>query len=118
MLKKEINDVLKQIVFFTAAVLLLPALLIITKIIPHQSYFSVFFPLFQFGLIFLAFFMGSSLFSLEHGQRGMEYLLSLPYSRLKLIGFKILPRLIAVMIFFVAFWILYNTGAFVMDYYS
>jgi len=110
MLKKEINDVLKQIVFFTAAVLLLPALLIITKIIPHQSYFSVFFPLFQFGLIFLAFFMGSSLFSLEHGQRGMEYLLSLPYSRLKLIGFKILPRLIAVMIFFVAFWILYNTG--------
>jgi hypothetical protein len=110
MLKKEINDVLKQIVFFIAAVLLLPAFLIITTIISNQSYFSVFFPLFQFGLIFWAFFMGSSLFSLEHSQRGMEYLLSLPYSRLKLIGLKILPRLIAVMAFFVAFWILYNTG--------
>jgi len=110
MLKKEINDVLKQIVFFTAAVLLLPAFLIITTIISDQSYFSVFFPLFQFGLIFGAFFMGSSLFSLEHGQRGMEYLLSLPYSRLQLIGFKILPRIITVMIFFVAFWILYNAG--------
>ncbi|NIO48987.1 MAG: hypothetical protein GTN73_06080 [Candidatus Aminicenantes bacterium] len=110
MLKKEINDVLKQIVFFTAAVLLLPAFLIITTIISDQSYFSVFFPMFQFGLIFWAFFMGSSLFSLEHGQRGMEYLLSLPYSRLQLIGFKIVPRIIAVMIFFVAFWILYNAG--------
>ncbi len=110
MLQKEISDVLKQIAFFTAAVLLLPAVLIISKIIPDQSYFSVFFPLFQFGLIFWAFFMGSSLFSLERGQRGMEYLLSLPYSRLQLICFKILPRIIAVMIFFVAFWILYNSG--------
>jgi len=110
MLKKEISDVLKQIVFFTAAVLLLPAFLIVTTIISNQSYFSVFFPLFQFGLIFWAFFMGSSLFSLEHGQRGMEYLLSLPYSRFQLIGFKILPRGIAVMIFFIAFWILYNAG--------
>jgi len=110
MLKKEISDVLKQIIFFTAAVLLLPALLIITKIIPHQSYFSVFFPVFQFGLFFWAFFMGSSLFSLEHGQRGMEYLLSLPYSRLKLIGLKIIPRLMAVLIFFVAFLILHKSG--------
>jgi len=110
MLKKEINDVLKQIVFFAAVVLLLPAFLIITTIISDQSYFSVFFPVFQFGLIFWTFFMGSSLFSLEHGQRGMEYLLSLPYSRLQLIGFKILPRIISVMAFFVAFWILYNTG--------
>lgn len=110
MLNKEIRDVLKQIVFFTAAVLLLPAFLIITTIISNQSYFSIFFPLFQFGLIFWAFFMGSSLFSLEHGQRGMEYLLSLPYSRLKLLGLKIIPRLIAVLIFFTAFWILYNSG--------
>ena len=110
MLKKEISDVLRQIIYFIAAVLSLPAFLIITTIISNQSYFSVFFPVFQFGLIFWAFFMGSSLFSLERGQRGMEYLLSLPYSRLQLIGFKILPRIIAVMIFFVAFWILYNTG--------
>jgi hypothetical protein len=110
MLKKEIDDVLKQIIYFIALVLLLPAILVITTIISDQSYLSVFFPLFQFGLIFWAFFMGSSLFSLEHGQRGMEYLLSLPYSRLQLIGFKILPRIISVIIFFVAFWILYNAG--------
>lgn len=110
MLKKEISDVLKQIIFFTALVLLLPAFLIITTIISNQSYLSVFFPLFQFGLIFGAFFMGSSLFSLEHSQRGMEYLLSLPYSRLKLISLKIIPRLIAVLIFFVAFLILHKSG--------
>jgi hypothetical protein len=110
MLKKEINDVLKQILLFTSVCLLLPALLIVTTKISDQSYFSVFFPMFQFGLIFGAFFMGASLFSLEHGQRGMEYLLSLPYSRLRLIGLKIIPRLAAVLIFFVIFLILHNSG--------
>lgn len=109
MLKKECHDVLKQIVFFTLVILLLPAFLIITTIIPNQSYFSVFFPIFQFGLLFWAFFLGSSLFSVEQGQRGMEYLLSLPYSRYKLIGLKILPRLFAVLIFFLVFLILYTS---------
>ena len=80
-----------------------------TKIIapePHP-YFTVFFPLFQVGLLSWAFFMGISIFSVERGQRGMEYLLSLPFSRYKLIGLKILPRFISVLIFYVVFLILY-----------
>jgi hypothetical protein len=107
MLKKEISDVLKQIAIFTAFVLFLPAFLIITKIISNTSYFSVFFPLFQFGLLFGAFFMGASLFSTERGQRGMEYLLSLPFSRYKLIGLKIFPRFLTILIFYGVFLILY-----------
>jgi hypothetical protein len=107
MLKKEINDVLRHNFFFILFILFLPAFLVVTKILPNQSYFSVFFPLFQFGLLFWAFFMGISLFSVEHGQRGMEYLLSLPLSRYKLIGLKILPRFIAILIFYVIFLILY-----------
>ena len=110
MLKKEISDVLKQTVFFAALALVIPAFLIITTIISNQSYFSVFFPLFQFGLLSWAFFMGASLFSVERGQRGMEYLLSLPYSRYQIVGIKILPRFIAVVLFYVVFLILYTSG--------
>jgi len=107
MLKKEINDVLRHNFYFILLILLLPAFLVVTRILPNLSYFSVFFPLFQVGLLFWAFFMGASLFSVEQGQRGMEYLLSLPLSRYKLIGLKILPRFIAILIFYVIFLILY-----------
>jgi hypothetical protein len=40
----------------------------------------------------------------------MEYLLSLPYSRLKLVGLKTLPRSIAVLFFYLVFLILYLRG--------
>jgi hypothetical protein len=109
MLKKEISDVLKQTAIFIVFLFALPAFLVFTKIIAPESqpYFSVFFPIFQFGLLFWAFFMGVSLFSVERGQSGMEYLLSLPFSRYKLIGLKILPRLISVLLFYVVFLIIF-----------
>ncbi|MCK4759111.1 MAG: hypothetical protein KAT69_03635, partial [Candidatus Aminicenantes bacterium] len=76
MLKKEISDVLKQTAIFIVFLFALPAFLVFTNIIvpEPQPYFSVFFPIFQFSLLFWAFFMGASLFSVEQGQRGMEYL--------------------------------------------
>ncbi len=109
MFKKEISDVLKQTAIFIVFLFALPAFLVFTKIIAPepQPYFSVFFPIFQFGLLFWAFFMGVSLFSVERGQRGMEYLLSLPFTRYKLIGLKILPRFISVSLFYVVFLIIY-----------
>jgi hypothetical protein len=110
MLKKEISDVLKQTVFSIVFALILPAFLIITTIISNASYISVFMPLFQFGLLFWAFFMGASLFSVERSQRGMEYLLSLPYSRYQIVGLKILPRLASVLLFYAVFVILYTSG--------
>jgi hypothetical protein len=110
MLKKEISDVFKQTIIFTVFSLTLPALLIITTTSFKVSYFSVFLPMFQFGLLFGAFFMGASLFSIERGQRGMEYLLSLPYSRYQVVGIKILPRLASVLLFYVVFTILYTSG--------
>jgi len=110
MLKKEISEVLKHSIIFILVVLLLPAILLVTTIISDQSYFSVFFPVFQFGLFFWALFMGTSLFSGERRQRGIEYLLSLPYSRLQLIGIKTLPRLCAVIVFYLVFVNLYKIG--------
>jgi ABC-type transport system involved in multi-copper enzyme maturation permease subunit len=110
MLKKEMTDVLKQTFYFLAAVLLLPGILIVTALVRDVSYFQIFFPLFQFGLLFWALFMGISLFSTERGQRGMEYLLSLPYSRLRLIGLKILPRATVVLALYLVCWLLYTQG--------
>ncbi|MCK4556904.1 MAG: hypothetical protein KAU47_05260, partial [Candidatus Aminicenantes bacterium] len=109
MLKKEISDVLKQTAIFIVFLFALPAFLVFTNIIvpEPQPYFSVFFPLFQFGLLSWAFFMGASLFSVEQGQRGMEYLLSLPFSRYKLAGLKILPRFISILLFYIVFLIIY-----------
>jgi len=55
-------------------------------------------------------FMGVSLFSSDRGQRGMEYLLSLPFSRLQLAGLKTFPRTMAVLFFYIVFLILYLRG--------
>jgi hypothetical protein len=110
MLKKEIINVLKQTSYFLLAVLILPGILLVTTIVNDVSYFQLFFPLLQYGLLFWALFMGISLFSSEQGQRGMEYLLSLPYTRLRLIGLKILPRAFVVLALYFACWLLYAEG--------
>ncbi len=109
MLKKEIISVIKHNFYFLIMVFAASGLLNVT-IIRDGSYFQVFFPLLQYGLIFWALFMGISLFSSEQGQRGMEYLLSLPYTRIHLIGLKILPRVVALVALYCFCWLLYIKG--------
>lgn len=107
MLKKEFSMVFRQINVFSLVVLLVPAILLIFV---DQPYFGLFIPIFQFGLFFLALFMGASLFSGFRKQKEIESLLALPYSRLQLIGLKMLPKLSAVLFFFVIYLILYVLG--------
>lgn len=111
MLKKEFREVLRQLLYFILVMVLLPLPLLVFKIFPDQSYFGIFYILYHFGLLFLALFMGASLFSGDRAQGGMEYLLSLPYSRLQLVGFKILPRLIAIVTFYLAYLIFYQASS-------
>ena len=110
MLKKEFREVLRQLLYCILVMVSLPVPILIFKIYPDQSYFSIFYILYHFGLLFLALFMGASLFSGDRAQEGMEYLLSLPYSRLQLLGFKILPRLIAIVIFYLVYLIFYQAS--------
>jgi len=110
MFKKEINDVLKQTFYFLLVTIALPWILILTSAVRNLSFFQIFFPIFQFALLFWALFLGISLFSSEQGQGGMEYLLSLPYSRLRLLGLKVLPRATVVMLLYVLFLLLYTRG--------
>jgi len=110
MIKKEFSEVGQQILFYVLTIVLFPLLVKVALFSDTSaSYADVFFPLFQMGLIFWSLFLGISLFSTERRNQGIEYILSLPYSRLKLLYYKILPRLGALVIFYALFVILYGS---------
>lgn len=62
-----------------------------------------------FGLWLLVFsmFMGLAPFAMDSKQKGMEYLLTLPLSRRRLLGAKFLPRLAAVVLFYLVYSYIY-----------
>jgi len=98
MLKKEVNETLKQTLYLLALVIVIPLIVLaISKLFSSSlSYIQLFFFIFQVGLVVFSMFMGISLFSKEMKDRGMEYLLTLPYSRYQLLGFKLVPRALSV----------------------
>jgi hypothetical protein len=108
MLKKEVKEVIKQSLVFivTAAVMPIPVLLGSKLFGSTLSYGELFFFVFQVGLLIFSVFMGTSLFSRDMGDGGMEYLLTLPYSRLHLLGLKLVPRFLAVTAAFVLYVVL------------
>lgn len=112
MLKKEVKEVIKQSLLFIviAALMPIPVLLVSRLFGSAPSYGEVFFFVFHVGLLIFSVFMGTSLFSRDMGDGGMEYLLTLPYSRLQLLGLKLVPRFIAVTAVFVLYVILLLTA--------
>jgi hypothetical protein len=58
-------------------------------------------------LLMFSMFLGLSPFAMDSKQKGMEYLLTLPLSRRRLLLSKLLPRLAAIVIFYLAFVLLY-----------
>lgn len=103
MFGKEWRDLLKHGLFLTAAAVLIPAFIILARIAPGWTFGDAFFPLLQFGLFFWAFFMGASFLMSERFQRSEIYLLSLPYSRSRLLFIKVLPRMGGALLFFVLY---------------
>jgi hypothetical protein len=59
-------------------------------------------------LLMFSLFLGLSLFALDSQQKGMEYLLTLPFSRRRLLFIKLLPRLAAAVLFYGVFFLLYR----------
>jgi hypothetical protein len=94
MFKKEFANVLKQTGWFVAAALALSVALLAVRLMPRQPYFAVFLSVFQWGLLFWALFLGASVLARERSQRALEYVLTLPYSRLGLLLRLTAPRLI------------------------
>jgi hypothetical protein len=100
MLKKEWDEIIIQSLISMGIACLFPGVLILIHALPGLTYAEAFFPMFQFGLFFWAFFMGASFLSSDRQQRGVVYLLSLPYSRLRLFTLKALPRFSALLLFY------------------
>jgi hypothetical protein len=106
MLRKECEEVLKQSLFFVLVTLIIA--LLIKMAFPGKlgTYLETFSLLFQPGLLLLALFMGNSLFLTDRKQGAVDYLFCLPYSRLQLLGIKVLPRAIALVVFYVVYLLL------------
>lgn len=100
MLKKEFNEILKQSLFFIVLAAALPLLVLMISMFLKMSlsYYAVFFPMYQIGLFIFAVLMGVTIFSSEKKQGGIEYILTFPFSRMRLLWMKILPRLVALCI--------------------
>jgi hypothetical protein len=105
MLKKEFNEILKQSLYLVIFVVCLsPVLLIGSRVSGSPlSYLQALIPVFQVGVLIFALITGISLFTSERKQDGIEYLLTLPISRFKLLAIKILPRLTGLLVFLVLY---------------
>ena len=108
MLKREIKEILKQSALFLG---LIAFLILVFKLravfgghkFDFEGYALIFYQLF---ILFFAFFFGISMFSREIRNNSFEYLLTLPYSRTKLLLLKIAPRLGLLIIFYLVYLLL------------
>jgi hypothetical protein len=103
MFKKELTDILKQTGWFLLAVAVLPVPLILLKWVTGP-YSAALVSSLQIGLVFWSLFLGASLFGRERGQRALEYALSLPLSRMRLLLQLAGPRLLVFAGLWLAAW--------------
>lgn len=102
MIKKEIQEVLKQTLFYLAVVVGI-SLLVTIVVSAVGSYLEVFYQMYQYSIIFFGAFMGFSVFLSDKRQQAEDYVFTLPYSRLQLLSIKVLPRFTAAMIIYLIF---------------
>lgn len=106
MIKKECKDVCIQALLLVAApVIIMSLVMTLIHSTPgsETSFADFFYPLLQADLLFFSLFLGISLFSSERRNQGMEYILSLPYSRMKLLIYKMVPRVAMMCLLYVIF---------------
>lgn len=106
MLRKEFEEVLKQSLFFVLVTIIIALLIKIAFQGRLGSFLETFSLLFQLGLLWFALFLGNALFLTDRRQGAIDYLFGLPYSRLQLLGIKVLPRIIVLVAFYVLYLLL------------
>jgi hypothetical protein len=110
MIKKEWFEVSKQSLYSVLVIAGLLLMMGLANWLQDKPQFEAGTVLIILGFMLLMFsmFLGLSPFALDSKQKGMEYLLTLPFSRRRLLFIKLLPRLAAVILFYLAFIILYG----------
>ncbi len=107
--KKEWREVSRQSLYFVLAVAAIALLIGGIDLVQGRSFASEkFIIMLGLGLLMFSMFLGLSPFALDSKQKGMEYLLTLPYSRRRLLLIKLLPRLAGVVLFYLAFALMYG----------
>lgn len=119
MLKKEAKEVSKQSFYFIIGVVFVTFLVLIGSLLLNYSIScaTLFFAVFQVGLLIFGMFAGISLFSSDTRDGGMEYLLTLPYSRLRLLMFKIIPRITVLILLFLLYLLLISISGGFANFY-
>ncbi|NIM12383.1 MAG: hypothetical protein GTO45_09735 [Candidatus Aminicenantes bacterium] len=100
MLRKEVKDVSRQSGYFIISIVVGTFLVLVGFAFARSfpSYVELFWPVYQLGLLIFSLFLGISLFAVDIRDDGMEYLLTLPYSRLQLLMYKTVPRAAALIL--------------------
>ena len=109
MTRKEWREVSRQSLVFVlvvAAMVLLVGLVDRVQGLPFEGERTVI--ILGLWLLMFSMFLGLSPFALDSKQRGMEYLLTLPIPRRRLLLIKLLPRLAAIVLFYLLFIIVYR----------
>ncbi len=98
----EFKRVIKESIII---VLVLVGLLVAILTTEQDAYLA---PVFEIFLLLYASFTGWSVFDKERNEGAMEYLLSLPVSRIRLLLIKLMPRVVSVGLMLVFYMFLHN----------
>jgi len=103
MLKKEFLDALKKLLECLLVLLAIPLAIVWDKFVIHfgWSFLDIFKFVFAATIIVYSPYSGATIFQSEKKDRAFEYLLSLPLPRLKIIIYKVAPRIVFLMLLLV-----------------
>ena len=104
MLRKELTETLKRFLECFLILIGIPVAFLLDKLIIRfgWGFLDIFQGFFIATIVVYAVYSGLTIFQAEKKDRAIEYLLSLPISRKKVIVMKVLPRL-AILIFLILF---------------
>ena len=105
MLKKEFKDVIKLTFSLSILWILGISLYLMTFILKGTDFDlgGILLVFYQLLILTTSFFLGISLFSKEIRNSGLEYLLTLPFSRTRLLLLKIVPRFVILIILYLVY---------------
>ena len=107
--RKEWLEVGKQSLYFVLLIAGIALLIGVIDLIQGWSFETEkFIIMLGLWLLTASMFLGLSLFAMDSKQKGMEYLLTLPYSRRRLLLIKLVPRLAALTFFYCLYLLLYQ----------
>jgi ABC-type transport system involved in multi-copper enzyme maturation permease subunit len=95
MLKKEFREIIVPALLRSSMLLIFPlfSLLGITRVMSNRDYFTFFSGILGIAAIWIAATYGLDAFKSEHRDQALEYLLSFPFSRFKIVLYKLIPRI-------------------------